>query len=74
MVLLTQAIPWKDIQNKFQDLYSSRGAPSHPIRKMVGVLLLQHIYQLSGEDLGREHLLAILLWGSATHDTTALCR
>lgn len=48
-VLLAKAIPWKDIQDKFQDLYSSRGAPSHPIRKMVGLLLLQHMHQLSDE-------------------------
>ena len=76
MVLLAQAIPWKDIQNKFQDLYSSRGAPSHPIRKMVGLLLLQHIYQLSDErvvKIWEENIYWQYFCGEALHTIQQPC-
>ena len=49
LLILAKAIPWKTLEGKLKHLYSNTGAPSHPLRKMVGMLLLQRIYNLSDE-------------------------
>lgn len=49
LVRLTDIIPWQQIENQFKHLYAKVGCPSHPIRKMAGLLLLQYIYKLSDE-------------------------
>jgi IS5 family transposase len=49
LVLLAKIIPWQEIEKQFTPRYSKVGNPSHPIRKMVGLLLLQHLYKLSDE-------------------------
>ena len=49
LVSLAHAIPWKNLEDKFTHLYSHTGAPSHHLRKMIGLLLLQRIYNLSDE-------------------------
>ena len=49
LVSLAHAIPWKKIEDKFKHLYSHTGTPSHHLRKMVGITLLQRIYNLSDE-------------------------
>lgn len=49
LVRLADIIPWPEIEKQFEPLYSRVGYPSHPIRKMAGLLLLQHIYKLSDE-------------------------
>jgi len=46
---LAQAIPWGRIEKEFASLYGSVGLPSHPIRKMAGLLMLKHTYNLSDE-------------------------
>ena len=43
LVSLAHAIPWKNLEDKFTHLYSHTGAPSHHLRKMIGLLLLQRI-------------------------------
>ena len=49
LLILAKAIPWKTLEKKLEHLYSNTGAPSHPLRRMVGILLLQRIYNLSDE-------------------------
>jgi len=49
LVLLSTMIPWQEMEKQFKDLYAKVGNPSHPIRKMAGLLLLQNIYKLSDE-------------------------
>jgi IS5 family transposase len=39
LVLLADKIDWSYFEEKFAPLYSERGAPSVPIRLMVGCLL-----------------------------------
>ncbi|MEL6607236.1 MAG: IS5 family transposase, partial [Bacteroidota bacterium] len=49
LVMLANLIPWKLLETHFSKLYSKTGTPSHPIRLMTGILLLQRIYNLSDE-------------------------
>jgi IS5 family transposase len=49
LVLLADAIDWKHFEEAFAPFYSKRGAPSVPIRLMVGCLILKQMYNL-GDD------------------------
>ncbi len=49
LIVLAHTIPWNSLEDKFRHLYSHTGAPSHYLRKMVGLILLQRIYNLSDE-------------------------
>lgn len=49
LVLLAQAISWSDFDAAFSHHYSVNGRPSHPIRKMVGLLILKQLENLSDE-------------------------
>ncbi len=49
LVILAGAIPWQKLEAKFANLYSNTGTPSHPLRKMLGILLLQRIHNFSDE-------------------------
>lgn len=51
LVLLSKKIDWSYFENEFSVLYSNKGTPSHPIRFMVGCLLLKHLYNLGDETL-----------------------
>lgn len=51
LVLLSEKIDWNYFENEFSPLYSKMGNPSHPIRFMVGCLLLKHLYNLGDETL-----------------------
>lgn len=51
LVLLSEKIDWSYFEKEFSPLYSHRGNPSHPIRFMVGCLLLKHLYNLDDETL-----------------------
>jgi len=46
---LSHRIDWDTIEKDFSGYYSDIGRPSVPIRRMVGLLLLKHIYNLSDE-------------------------
>jgi len=46
---LSRRIDWEAIEKDFSEYYSEIGRPSVPIRKMVGLLLLKQIYNLSDE-------------------------
>lgn len=51
LVLLSNKIDWSYFEKEFAPLYSKTGNPSHPIRFMVGCLLLKHLYNLGDETL-----------------------
>jgi IS5 family transposase len=49
LALLANRIDWRYFENEFKSYYSGTGAPSVPIRMMIGCLLLKHLYNL-GDD------------------------
>ncbi len=51
LVLLADKIDWSYFEKEFSPLYAKTGNPSHPIRFMVGCLLLKHLYNLGDETL-----------------------
>ena len=51
LVLLSEKIDWDYFEKEFSPLYSKTGNPSHPIRFMVGCLLLKHLYNMGDETL-----------------------
>ena len=57
MMILSKMIPWNDLEEEFSDLYQSKrnagGQPPKPIRLMIGILLLQHLHNLSDEQVVR---------------------
>lgn len=51
LYLLAKEIDWDYFDREFATLYSKDGRPAHPIRLMVSLLLLKHMYNLSDEVL-----------------------
>ena len=49
LCILSLQIDWDSIEKEFSVYFSEIGRPSVPIRRMVGLLLLKHIYNLSDE-------------------------
>ena len=49
LVLLANKIDWNYFETEFLPYYSDQGAPSVPIRLMVGCLMLKHLYNLGDE-------------------------
>jgi IS5 family transposase len=49
LVLLSNKIDWSYFEKEFASFYSEQGAPSVPIRLMVGCLMLKHLYNLGDE-------------------------
>ena len=49
LIILSKQINWDSIEKEFSIYYSEIGRPSVPIRRMIGLLLLKHIYNLSDE-------------------------
>lgn len=48
--LLSQQIDWSAVESDFTEYYcADNGRPGVPIRKMVGMMLLKNIYNLSDE-------------------------
>jgi IS5 family transposase len=47
LCLLADKINWKEIEKDFAVYYSSKGAPSIPIRTMVGLIMLKQAYHYS---------------------------
>ena len=46
---LSHRLDWESIEKDFAEYYSEIGRPSVPIRRMIGMLLLKQIYNLSNE-------------------------
>jgi len=51
LALLADSIDWNYFEEEFKSDYSENGAPSVPIRLMVGCLILKHLYNLGDETL-----------------------
>ncbi len=51
LVILTEEINWKELEEDFSSLYSNTGTPAKPIRLMCGLLILKQIYNLGDETL-----------------------
>ena len=52
LVQLSKAIDWAEVESEFSGYYcSDNGRPGVPIRKMVGLMLLKNIYDLSDEEV-----------------------
>ena len=49
--LLADAIDWSFFENAFEPLYAQTGRPAHPIRVMVGCLMLKRLDHLGDETL-----------------------
>ncbi|MFY9115693.1 MAG: IS5 family transposase [Bacteroidales bacterium] len=49
LVQLAHNIDWESVEHDFSGYFSERGRPSVPVRKMVGLLLLKSLYNLSDE-------------------------
>lgn len=49
LVLLANRIDWAYFEKEFAPYYSDQGAPSVPVRLMVGCLMLKHLYNLGDE-------------------------
>ncbi|MDR2138141.1 MAG: transposase [Tannerella sp.] len=50
LALLANKIEWKYFEDEFRNLYSDKPSrPSMPIRFMVGILMLKHLYNLGDE-------------------------
>lgn len=49
LALLSKKIDWTYFDREFSVYYSDKGAPSVPIRLMVGCLMLKHMYNLGDE-------------------------
>lgn len=51
LCILSNKIDWEAITGEFKGYYKDFGRPSVPIRKMVGLLLLKYLYNLSDENI-----------------------
>jgi IS5 family transposase len=49
LALLSKAIDWEYFEKEFKPYYSGNGAPSVPLRTMVGCLMLKYLYNLGDE-------------------------
>ena len=49
LAMLAQSIDWQYFETEFKSYYSDKGAPSVPIRTMVGCLMLKYLYNLGDE-------------------------
>jgi IS5 family transposase len=68
LVKLTKQIEWEQFTQEFGSRYAEEGRPSVPVRVMVGLHYLKHLFNESdecvvrGDKMGGEPLLAILVW------------
>ena len=51
LVVLAQKLDWDWIDAELAPLFSDQGRPAEPVRFMIGMFLLKHIYALSDEQL-----------------------
>lgn len=53
---LSTLIPWESLEEEFSEMYTDKGVggqPPKPVRLIVGLLLLQHMHDLSDENVVR---------------------
>ncbi|NLJ39772.1 MAG: IS5 family transposase [Candidatus Atribacteria bacterium] len=53
---LAHQIDWEKVEKDFSAYYSKLGAPSIPIRKMVGLIILKQLFNLSDEEVVEQWL------------------
>lgn len=46
---LSQRVPWSEFEEAFGELYATDGRPAKPIRLMVSLLILKHVFNVSDE-------------------------
>lgn len=51
LCVLAKQIEWEKLEQEFIPYYKNFGRPSVPLRKMIGLVLLKHIYNLSDENV-----------------------
>jgi transposase, IS5 family len=52
LVQLSKLIDWKDLEQKFSELFvDGVGQPAKPVRLIVGIFMLQHMYGISDENI-----------------------
>ena len=51
LALLANKIDWQYFEKEFKDYYSNKGAPSIPLRTMIGCLMLKQLYNLGDDRL-----------------------
>jgi len=49
--VLADRIDWESVTNDFKGYYTEFGRPSVPLRRMIGIVLLKYIYNLSDENI-----------------------
>ncbi len=49
---LARAMDWSVFEKEFRPLYCTEGRPALPIRRLVGLLMLKSLRNLSDEDFG----------------------
>jgi transposase, IS5 family len=54
--LLAQKIDWESLEKGFAPLYVTVGRPSVPVRTIMGLLLLEQIYNLGDETVVQRYL------------------
>jgi len=48
---LAEQIPWDQLAERFGPLYVERGGPGLPLRLLVGLQYVKHLYALSDEEV-----------------------
>jgi IS5 family transposase len=51
LVILSDKIPWGELEKEFSGYYSDTGQPSKPVRLMAGLLILKQMYNLGDETI-----------------------
>ena len=52
LYILSKLVDWRYFEQEFSNLFSeSKGAPAKPVRLVTGILMLQHMYGLSDEEV-----------------------
>jgi IS5 family transposase len=46
---LAKKINWKPLEDEFEQFFTDKGAPAKPVRLVVGIMMLQHMYDFSDE-------------------------
>ena len=49
LCILSEKMPWREIEKEFSVFYSKTGKPVSPIRLMVALLILKQLYNLADE-------------------------
>jgi IS5 family transposase len=54
LVILSNKIPWNELEKELANLYSHTGLPSKPVRLMAGLLILKQMYNHGDETIMSE--------------------